>query len=87
MIDDGLSEQEATRRFWCVDKQGLLLDDMSDLRDFQQPYALPHDEVSGWGSTDLAGVIANVHATQPSPIARRSRPCPSCSCWSGALET
>jgi malate dehydrogenase (oxaloacetate-decarboxylating) len=63
MIDDGLTSDEATRRFWCVDKQGLLLDDMSDLRDFQQPYARPHDEVRGWSSTDLAGVVANVHPT------------------------
>jgi malate dehydrogenase (oxaloacetate-decarboxylating) len=60
MIDDGLSKDEATRRFWCVDKRGLLLDDMADLRDFQQPYARPHGEISGWGSTDLAGVVANV---------------------------
>src|SRR5262249_52384478 len=63
MIDDGLSEEEATRRFWCVDKQGLLLADMSDLRDFQQPYARPRDEVSGWSATDLAGVVSNVHPT------------------------
>jgi malate dehydrogenase (oxaloacetate-decarboxylating) len=63
MVDDGLSERDATRRFWCVDKQGLLLDDMTDLRDFQRPYARPHDEVSGWSSTDLAGVVANVHPT------------------------
>jgi malate dehydrogenase (oxaloacetate-decarboxylating) len=63
MINDGLSEQEATRRFWCVDKQGLLLDDMSGLRDFQQPYARPHDEVSGWSAADLAGVVSNVHPT------------------------
>jgi malate dehydrogenase (oxaloacetate-decarboxylating) len=63
MVDDGLSEQDATRRFWCVDKQGLLLDDMTDLRDFQRPYARPHDEVSSWRSTDLAGVVANVHPT------------------------
>jgi malate dehydrogenase (oxaloacetate-decarboxylating) len=63
MIDDGLSEEEATRRFWPVDRQGLLLDDMKDLRDFQQPYARPAGEVSGWASTDLAGVVANVHPT------------------------
>jgi malate dehydrogenase (oxaloacetate-decarboxylating) len=63
IINDGLGEEDATRRFWCVDKQGLLMDDMSDLRDFQQPYARPHDEVSGWSSTDLAGVVANVHPT------------------------
>jgi malate dehydrogenase (oxaloacetate-decarboxylating) len=63
MIDDGLSEEEATRRFWCVDKHGLLLDDMDDLRDFQQPYARPRTEVAGWPSTDLAGVVTNVHPT------------------------
>src|SRR5262249_56485532 len=63
LIADGLSEEEATRRFWCVDRQGLLLDSMRDLRDFQVPYARPHDEVSGWSSTDLAGTVANVHPT------------------------
>jgi malate dehydrogenase (oxaloacetate-decarboxylating) len=63
MVNDGLSSEEATSRFWAVDRQGLLLDDMHDLRDFQQPYARPASEVSGWGSTDLAGVIANVHPT------------------------
>src|SRR5579864_3714540 len=63
MVNDGLNEEEATGRFWCVDKQGLLLDDMTDLRDFQQPYARLHDEVAQWDSTDLAGVVANVHPT------------------------
>jgi malate dehydrogenase (oxaloacetate-decarboxylating) len=62
MINDGLSDDEAARRFWAVDKQGLLLDD-TDLRDFQTPYARRRGEVSGWGSTDLAGVVANVHPT------------------------
>jgi malate dehydrogenase (oxaloacetate-decarboxylating) len=63
MVGDGLSPDEAARRFWAVDRQGLLLDDMHDLRDFQQPYARPASEVSGWGSTDLAGVVAHVHPT------------------------
>jgi len=68
MIRDGLSQAEATRRFWCVDKQGLLLDDMSDLRDFQVPYARPHSEVTSWridthGHIDLAEVVAQVHPT------------------------
>jgi malate dehydrogenase (oxaloacetate-decarboxylating) len=63
LIGDGLDEADATARFWCVDKQGLLLDDMADLRDFQVPYARPHTEVKDWDSTDLAGVVANVHPT------------------------
>jgi malate dehydrogenase (oxaloacetate-decarboxylating) len=63
LVNDGLTEEEATRRFWAVDKQGLLIDDMTDLRDFQQPYARPRSEVAGWESTDLAGVVANVHPT------------------------
>jgi malate dehydrogenase (oxaloacetate-decarboxylating) len=63
MVNDGLSVDDATRRFWAVDKQGLLVDDMQGLRDFQQPYARPASEVSDWGSMDLAGVVANVHPT------------------------
>jgi malate dehydrogenase (oxaloacetate-decarboxylating) len=68
MIRDGLSKEEATRRFWCVDKQGLLIDDMKDLRDFQTPYARPRSEVTGWttdtqGHIGLAEVVAQVHPT------------------------
>jgi malate dehydrogenase (oxaloacetate-decarboxylating) len=69
MVRDGLSQEEATRHFWCVDRQGVLIDDMSDLRDFQRPYARPRSEVSGWprsdggGSIGLAEVVASVHPT------------------------
>jgi malate dehydrogenase (oxaloacetate-decarboxylating) len=63
MIADGLGEEEATRRFWCVDKQGLLADDMPGLRDFQRPYARPRSEISGWTSTGLAGTVARVRPT------------------------
>jgi malate dehydrogenase (oxaloacetate-decarboxylating) len=66
MIADGLSHEEATRRFWCVDKEGLLVDDMGDLRDFQLPYARPAAEASSWGADGTVGlcdVVANVHPT------------------------
>jgi malate dehydrogenase (oxaloacetate-decarboxylating) len=48
MVRDGLDHEEAVRRIWAVDKQGLLIDDLPDLRDFQAPYARPSAEVSGW---------------------------------------
>jgi malate dehydrogenase (oxaloacetate-decarboxylating) len=63
MVDDGCALEDATARVWLVDKPGLLLDDMDDLRDYQQPYARPHSEVKGWAPTDLAGTVANVHPT------------------------
>ncbi|MBF6331976.1 NAD-dependent malic enzyme [Nocardia transvalensis] len=65
MVRDGLSEDEAMRRVWLVDKQGLLVDDMTDLRDYQKPYARPRSQVSGWdtGKIDLATVVDRVRPT------------------------
>jgi malate dehydrogenase (oxaloacetate-decarboxylating) len=66
MIADGLSEEDATLRFWCVDEQGLLINDMSDLRDFQQPYARPRSEVSDWAAEapiSLGGVVSKTRPT------------------------
>lgn len=70
MMLAGLSKEEATRHFWCVDIQGLLLDNMGDaLRDFQAPYARPASEVQGWnrdmpqGGISLTEVVARVHPT------------------------
>ena len=44
----GLSRDEATRQFWCIGRHGLLTDDRTDLRDFQEPYARPSAEVRDW---------------------------------------
>ncbi len=70
MIQSGLSKDEATRHFWCVDKQGLLTDNMgSALRDFQVAYARPAGEVTGWshdlsgGGISLAEVVRQIHPT------------------------
>ena len=70
MVGAGLSPEEATRRFWCLDRQGLITDDrLADLLDFQRPYARPAAEVAGWTRTgagrgpSLADVVAHVHPT------------------------
>lgn len=69
MVGAGLSAAEATRRFWCVGRHGLLTDDRTDLRDFQEPYARPATEVAEWdrdeqlGGVDLGEVIREVHPT------------------------
>jgi malate dehydrogenase (oxaloacetate-decarboxylating) len=70
MVADGLAPDEATRRFWCLSRQGLLTDDRLDaLHDFQRPYARPAAEVAGWTRTgtgqgpSLADVVGHVHPT------------------------
>ena len=67
MIREGLSPQEATARFYPMGSQGLMVDDATDLLDFQQPYARRRAEVAGWASGDrgigLAEVVSRVHPT------------------------
>lgn len=49
MVHEGLSQEDAARRFWCVDRQGLLTSDNGDpLRDYQTSYARPAAECKGW---------------------------------------
>jgi len=55
MMREGLSKEDAAKRFWCVDKQGLLTTDLAEqLHDFQAEYARPAAESRSW-KHDLAG--------------------------------
>ncbi|GII58347.1 NAD-dependent malic enzyme [Planotetraspora thailandica] len=65
MVRAGLDRATATRRIWAVDRQGLLIGDMDDLRDYQEPYARPASEVAGWGDRPigLREVVDHVHPT------------------------
>lgn len=66
MVRDGIDRDAATRQVWCVDRQGLLTDEMTDLRDFQAPYARTVAEVAGWrgpGPIGLTQVVTNVKPT------------------------
>ena len=63
MVAGGLPVEEATRRFWCIGRHGLLTDDLGFLHDFQRPYARPAREVHGWAGVDLAEVVRRVRPT------------------------
>jgi malate dehydrogenase (oxaloacetate-decarboxylating) len=67
MRDAGLSEEDARRRFWIVDKDGLLHSGRTDLTAEQCVYAQPRDRVSAWLSgrdgIGLADVIGKIDAT------------------------
>ncbi len=67
MVREGLSHEEATRRFWALGSRGLLTQDSPKMYDFQEPYARPVDEVANWSRAGarpgLAQTVANVHPT------------------------
>jgi len=82
MVREGLSEEAASRRFWCLDSNGLLTDDMGDrLRDYHETYARTAAEVKGWrrdgadgknwaqdGAAGAIGLAEVVHQVRPTML-------------------
>lgn len=48
MMANGLTEEEARRRFFLIDKNGLLLENTPNLLPFQRPFAQKSDLISSW---------------------------------------
>ena len=63
MLQQGLSEDEARSRFYLVDKQGLLFDDMEDLTPEQRPFARKRTEFTN--ANELTNLEAAVKAVKP----------------------
>ena len=64
MVAEGLSPEEAYKRFFMIDKQGLLFDDMEDLTPAQKPFAKKRSDFEGKGDmTNLLEVIKTVKPT------------------------
>jgi malate dehydrogenase (oxaloacetate-decarboxylating) len=68
MIDAGVPEREARARFFAVDRDGLLVEGMPDLLDFQQPFVQARSAVAPWSREHpdrigLYDVVANAKPT------------------------
>ncbi|MGH1160195.1 oxaloacetate-decarboxylating malate dehydrogenase [Bacillus mycoides] len=65
MVRVGLSDEESHNRFWCIDRNGVVTDNMEDLLDFQIPYARKEAEVSDWKQNDAIGLAEVVKHVKP----------------------
>ena len=67
MTEEGLTAEEAASRIYLLDRPGLLTSDMTDLYDYQQPYAKDPAGVADWrapdGTLGLQEVVDHLHPT------------------------
>ena len=66
--EEGLSETEARKRFYAIDRYGLIVEGGKDIRPEQQPFARSQEEVQSWQRSDqneisLLDVVRNAKAT------------------------
>ncbi len=64
MVADGATVEQATSGIWPIDRQGLLFDDMDDLRDFQVPYAKNRQEL-GVAAGERVGLVDAIKLASP----------------------
>jgi malate dehydrogenase (oxaloacetate-decarboxylating) len=64
MVADGATAEQAASQIWPIDKQGLLFDDMDDLRDFQVPYAKNRHQL-GVAAGDRVGLVDAIKLASP----------------------
>jgi malate dehydrogenase (oxaloacetate-decarboxylating) len=68
MVADGATAEQAASQIWPIDKQGLLFDDMDDLRDFQVPYAKNRHQLgleTGKAVGDRVGLVDAIKLASP----------------------
>ena len=64
MLDQGLTEKEARQKFYLVDRQGLLFEDMDDLTPEQKPFARKRSEFADASRlTTLEAAVKVIHPT------------------------
>ena len=70
MMDDGLTEAEASQRFFAVDRHGLLTEDMADLTIAQKPFAQKQADIANWtlSGSNVIGILDVVTNAKPTVL-------------------
>ena len=66
MTAEGLTEEQAKKQIFMVDRYGLVMDTMDGLRDFQQALAQKTDDLNDWEySGDYPSLLDVMHCAEP----------------------
>lgn len=66
MMHEGLSEVDARNRIYMIDKDGLITEGMSGLRDFQSALAQPQGALADWSiASEYASLLEVIQHAQP----------------------
>jgi malate dehydrogenase (oxaloacetate-decarboxylating) len=70
MVDAGLDPADAARRFYLVDKDGLMIEGMNDAEPFQLPFLQPRAALSGWnvGNPNKITLLDVIYNAKPTAL-------------------
>jgi len=70
MIDAGLKAEDATRRFYLIDRDGLLIEGMDGIAPFQAQFAQPRAAVADWsvGRNDRVSLLEVIYNARPTAL-------------------
>ncbi|WP_018700418.1 NAD-dependent malic enzyme [Amorphus coralli] len=64
MVEDGLDPEEARKRFYMIDREGLVFDTQKDLWPFQAALAHTADHVAAWTAGETPGKFSLLETVQ-----------------------
>jgi malate dehydrogenase (oxaloacetate-decarboxylating) len=70
LMEDGLDREEAVRRIWTTDSQGLVGRDRPGLEGFKETYARPGHEMAGYASKDRTRItlVETIESARPTML-------------------
>ena len=68
MEAEGIDARDAARRFYLVDRDGLLVEGMNGLAEFQRPFVQPRAAVATWGSGEMVSLMDVINNAKPTAL-------------------
>jgi malate dehydrogenase (oxaloacetate-decarboxylating) len=68
MEAEGIDAADAARRFYLVDRDGLLIEGMNGLAEFQRPFLQPREAVASWRTGEVISLMDVINNAKPTAL-------------------